>query len=500
MFMHKNHILTVTAILVLAFLHAASAQDTSAPAVNGTASSPVVSLNEALSEAASSGDDFHLVVQNLAVARLQRSLDLARQGMSLGANGAYMAAYGLGENLPAGQQSLQQTLINRAETAAMGQTSLANSLGLNQVVTGSLALSDPLTKVTLSASQSILPPTASLTSQVSTIGLTATRTVWDGFPGGQFQAALEKSNLALQSKELVGTLGRSAAVAKIKQAYLSMLSAQRDLEIKKQVLDKLNRLLRQVKAIYEIRQASAIDLKTAQINSKSAEIDVAMADKTLRLANERLAILIGRPGNQRFSVAEVDNPPLPAASIDEAIRIGLEKRTDLAQYELSYKSARIDAALAKAQASPIVSLTGGSGISLYWAAPTVSESALSLGAKVTLPILDSGVADLQTKTSAGQADVYNLQAAQLRKTLAADIQDYYESAQLMAEKIDLAKQSAELATAQFELVQQQNKFGTATTQDVLTASVTAATAEVTYGTARNIYLLAELSLETAMGL
>jgi outer membrane protein TolC len=461
---------------------------------------PVVSLNEALSEAASAGDDIHLVAQNLAVARLQNSLDRAKQGISLNANGAYTAAYGLGQDLQASQQSLQQTLINRAETAAMGQTSLANSLGLNQAVTGSLSLSDPLTKVTLSATQSLLPPTASLSSQASIIGLTATRTVWDGYPGGQFQAALEKSSLTLQGKELAKTLGSSAAIAKVKQAYLSMLSAQRDLEIKKQVLDKLNRLLGQVQAIYEIRQASAIDLKTAQINVRSAGIDVTMADKTLRLANERLAILIGRPSNQRFSVAEVDNPPLPAASIDEAIRIGIEKRTDLAQYELSSKSALIDAALAKAQASPVVSLTGGGGVALYWAAPAVSENALSLGAKVTLPIIDSGVANLQAKTSTGQADAYNIQAVQLKKTLAADIQDYYESAQLMAEKIDLAKQSAELATAQFELVQQQNKFGTATTQDVLTASVTAATAEVNYGTARNTYLLAELSLETAMGL
>ena len=119
---------------------------------------------------------------------------------------------------------------------------------------------------------------------------------------------------------------------------------------------------------------------------------------------------------------------------------------------------------------------------------------------MTFPILDAGVAGIQAKTSAGQAEVYNLQAAQLRKAVAADIQDYYENAQLMLEKIDLAKQSSELAAKQFELVQKQKEFGTATTQDVLTASVTAAIAVVNYGTARNTYLLAELSLEMAMGL
>jgi len=96
--------------------------------------------------------------------------------------------------------------------------------------------------------------------------------------------------------------------------------------------------------------------------------------------------------------------------------------------------------------------------------------------------------------------MYNMQVDQLSKTLSSDIRDYYETTQLLSEKTDLAKQSMELAEAQFELVKTQNSFGTATMQDVLTSSVTAATAEVNYGTARNAYILSELSLETAMGL
>ena len=58
----------------------------------------------------------------------------------------------------------------------------------------------------------------------------------------------------------------------------------------------------------------------------------------------------------------------------------------------------------------------------------------------------------------------------------------------------------DLAEAQFELVKAQNIYGTATLQDVFTASVTAATAEENYQTARSAYLGAVLQLSTAMGL
>lgn len=452
-------------------------------------------MAQALDEAASSGADLALVERSLGVARLQRSLDLAKQGLSLSASGAYSLAEALGDD----SSSARQTLISRAESAAAG-SALSSYSGLAQSASGSLALSSPLTKASLSVSHSMPPVTAASSTQASVLGLTATQTLWDGYLGGQFAATLAKSGLTLQGKELAAVQGRSAAVAKVKQAYVAMLAAQRDLDIKKKTFEKQSRLLAQVQAVYALQQASAIDLKTAQINARSAEIDAATSDKALRIANEKLAVLMGRASGERFSVADFEDPALPASSIDEAIKIGLEKRVDLAQAGISARSSRIDASLARAQASPTVSLTGGAGLSVSWTATPLSETALSLGAKVALPILDSGTADFQAKANEAQAALYDLQAATLKKTLASDIRDYYESAVLLSERIELSRQSADLAESQFELVKTQNEYGTATTQDLLAASVTAATAEAAYGTARNSYLLAVLNLETAMGL
>lgn len=453
---------------------------------------PTIGLDQALTEAIASGDDFALVDKTIGVARMQRSLDLARQGASLSATGAYSLVDGIGED----SSSSEQALVSKAESAS-GSLASSQSAGIAQGAQGGLALITPLSKLSFSVTQTM--PQASAANQASVFGLTGSHTLFDGYPGGQFKATLEKSALTLQSRELQARQGYSAAVAKVKQSFIAMLAAQRDLGIKRQVLDKQTRLLGQIKAVYALRQASDIDLKTAEINAKAAELDVTVADKTLRLANERLAAILGRPTAARFSVAEVPDPSLPAATVEDAIGIGLEKRADLAQYGISARSANIDAALARATAKPSVSLTGGAGVSVSWLATPLVAEALSVGAKLALPIVDSGVADLQAKVTVGQGALYELQAAQLTKTIAADIRDAFETTQLLAQKADLAKQSADLADAQFELTKTQNKYGTATTQDVLTASVTAATAEVSYGTARNAYLLAVLSLETAMG-
>ena len=466
----------------------------SGQAPGGALSVPVISLDQALSESASSGDDFRLVDQTLGVARLQRSVDVAKQGVALSATGAYSLTDGIGKD----STTAEQSAIAKAETAS-GAAATSTMTSFVQNAQGSLALSTPQSKLTLSASHT-LPPSASTTKPSSSIGLTGSQTIWDGYPGGQSSGTLEKSMLTLRSKESQATQSYSAARVKVKQAYITMLAAQRDLDIKKKVLEKQTNLLKQIEAVYALKQASEVDLKTAQINARSAEIDVTTADKTLRLANERLAIIVGQPASVRFSVADIPDPSLPAASIDEAIAIGLSKRNDLAQYEISSRSATIDSSLAKALGQPGVSLTGGAGVSMSWDSPAVYGQALTIGAKITMPVIDSGSADYQAKTSAAQSALYATQASQLKKTIASDIRDNYETVKLLAEKVSLAKQSADLADLQFELTKTQNAYGTSTTQDVLTASVTAATAEVAYGTARNSYLLAELTLESSMGL
>jgi OMF family outer membrane factor len=460
--------------------------------------SPIVTLDEAIASARASGDDFLIVSSGLEAAKRQRELDLAKQSLSVAASGAYSLADGFGDD----EEAYGQGVLARAVAASSGSAVSSSYAGVASSPSASVSVSSPLTKATLSATQAIPVPQKDIptVAQSSVVGLTLNQTVWDGYPGGQYRATLEKSRLAYEGRELSARQGGSAAAAKVKQAYIAMLAAQRDLDIKKQVLDKQSRLLAQIEAVYALKQASAIDLRTAQVNARAAELDLKSADKALRLANERLAVVMGRDPASRFSVAELDDPEMPAASVEEAIAIGLKRRADLAQLAMSASSARIDARLALAQAGPGVSLTAGAAVAVGWTDEPVVAQALSLGAKVSLPLYDSRAASLQAGTSEAQAALNDLQAAQLRKTLASDIRDYFEGALLQAEKVALAKEGAELAEAKFELMKAQSQYGTATTQDLLSASVDAATAEVNYGTARSAYLTIVQQLAAAMGL
>jgi len=466
---------------------------------------PELTLDRVLAAAAAAGDDFVINAGALDVAKKQRALDLAKQGLSIGASGGYALADGIGDDSTSGNQAL----VGKAVSVASGNSVSSSVNGLANAPQGTLSLSGPWTKASLSVAHSLpmpLPPStqtsAAASIQSSVLGLTINQTIYDGYPGGQYRGALAQSLLSYRISELSSLQGNSAAITKVKNAYIVMLAAERDLDIKRQVRGKQQSLLAQIQAIFDLKQATSIDLLTAQVNARSAQIDVATSEKGLRLARERLAVIMGSadPTHASFIVAELQDPALPAASIEEAIAIGLKKRTDLAQLDLRSQSSQIGADLARAQAKPTVALTGGLGTAVGWTATPVAAGAFSLGAKVALPVYDAGAADFQARTSEGQSLLYGYQAAQLRKTLASDIRDFYESASLSSDRVALARDSMDLADRQFDLVQAQNQYGTATLQDLLTASVNRSSAEVGYQTARSAYLSAVLQLSTAMGL
>ncbi len=465
-----------------------------APEAAPAAQSKVITLQQALDAALANGPDMKIVRGTLDVAAAGYALAATKGVFSLSATGGYSAIDGIG-SLYDNTALLTQYGSTFASLLGTSSSSVTNS------ATGGLALTGPMTQVGLSMGQLIPPAGASMNAPVTSGQLSLTQTIWNGYPGGQVQATIDKSFLAFQGQELGSTQGRINALAKVKQAYMTMLTDQRNLIVKRQILDNQDSLLAQIQAVFNLKQASKVDLMTAQVNARGAQLDVAQAAHDLALARERLAILLGYRPDAQFAVAETADPSLPAPSLQAAIAIGLKKRPDLAQLGLSSRSSGIDLLLAKGAAQPTVSVTGGFNAALALpGSSTVDAASVSAGVKIALPVLDAGAARDQEDAASRQIALYGVQSYQLALGIAADIRDAYDNAIILKERIDLAKSNMEALDALFVVTKTQNQYGTATTQDVLTASVNAANAEVAYQTARNTYLLGVLTLETDMGL
>ena len=451
---------------------------------------PVITLQQSIDAALANGDNFKVLQGSLSVVRAQHAENVSKNSLTLS------GTLGAGYNYSFGDKEL----------ASSETSTLSNSTTSAQGAVAGVDIASPLTSISLSAAP-LVPPVllngVATANPVTQVGLSASQVIWNGYPGGPTQAIVDKSLLNLRGQELSTESGRLALIYSVKQAYFAMFTALQDLSSKRQILDRQNALLDQITAIYNLKQASEVDLKTAQINAHSAEIDVRTSEHTLRLTRIRLAIIMAIPTDRQFTVVQPPDEQVPAATFGEAVSVALSRRVDMKLIELNRKSNAIDLVVARGQATPTVSVGGGVEMFIDAYRTTgsqlVNAGLINAGVRVAMPVLDAGAAQNLIDASTRLDGVYSAQMSQLQKSIAADVQDAWETMELAREKVDLAQQTAENDDLLVDVYKIQSRNGTASTQDLLTASVNAANAHSAYVQAQASAQLAVLQLLSVMG-
>jgi outer membrane protein TolC len=435
---------------------------------------------------------------------LQRTLDIGREQYQLSVSqGSFALSGSLGENAAYGF----------GDATLLTGNSLAS--GFSQTPQAGLSLASPLTSVGVTVTpyvapnplladlaqlSSIFSPSAPAAAPGATgsIGLNVSQVLWNGYPGGTVRASLEKALLSLRGKELSTQAGRQNIVSAVTQAYFVMLGAQRTLAVKGAIAGQQNALLSQMRAIHEIQQATTIDLRTAEINAQSADIDARGAENDLRIARIRLAQLIGLPRETPFTLAEEQDPQLPAGSVEQAIEQALQRRTEPQQVELNRRAAAIDRDLIRGMTTPTVSVSGGVTVIHDWQLLSTAGQG-TMGLKVALPLLDAGAADHQIEANRIQNEVYGVQQEQLRARIATDVEEAWELVQVSLQRLQVARLGAEKFELKFSLKKTEAQYGTAKNQDLLDASIDLANARSAVVRAQRDAQLAVLQLRNAMG-
>lgn len=360
----------------------------------------------------------------------------------------------------------------------------------------SLSFTAPTTSVDLSASYKLTE--GDTLGHSSTFSLSAKQDIWDGMWGGRDKAAADQARLTLQVKELDFQSARRSVAYKAKQAYYTLLGAQRTLEIKEETLEQRQEESRRTQALYEADKASGIDVKQAEINLASARIDLRSASSALRSARAKLSTLMGWPSGREYTVADVEEPPVPSLTGEAALQTALAGRIDLMQIVLNRRSGEISLALKRADSSPVLNATGNASYSRDWVSEKDSLN-WSAGLTFSVPIYDSGLLDAQRKAVDVQNGLLAAQEEALRQSIASSVQDDMENVDNLTDLADLAAQNLELSRAQYELAQAKFEAGTVSNLDLLSASVNLTTAKANLAKAKNNVQLGILQLANTLG-
>jgi NodT family efflux transporter outer membrane factor (OMF) lipoprotein len=187
---------------------------------------------------------------------------------------------------------------------------------------------------------------------------------------GRFRRALDAADAELEASVEGYDDVLVLLLADVATTYVQIRSLQKRLDVTRQNIDAQQGSLKIADARFRARQANKLDLNQAQNNVFVTEAFIPLFKNELRVANNRLCVLLGRPPMDLVS----DLPPGPIPTVSPFVQVGIPadllcRRPDIRRSErlLAAQSERIG--IAETDLYPRISLLGSIG----WQAENLGE-------------------------------------------------------------------------------------------------------------------------------
>ena len=444
-----------------------------------------VTLDQVVAAARASAPGLKLASVTLDSSRAQLVQTQASNGLSLGGKGDYFH-----------QGSVPGT--SSPTTGAAAAATSASGSGVNgENIQGGLTLSGPATSLGLTAQHSVVETAPG--DQVSSINLSASQTVFDGYPGGRAAAAVQQADYTYRAAQVTWDATLKSVLYQVKQTFYTLLSDQNTVRIRQASVNQAEQNLAYYQGLLTAGRATALDVLQNQVALTQAQLDLRSSVNTVEVDRKNLSSAVGWPLDRQYTVADSPLPAAPSLQLQDALASAFQNRSELRTLELNIAAANVNLSLQKSQTLPVVSVNGSLGLGQDWTA-NVNSGSFTIGASIEMPILDGGLRNAQVQQAADQVSSYKVQQDQERQGITIAVQNALFGVKDTRDRLDLAGQNVTAAEGQYNLQKARYAVGLVTTLDVLTAFSTLTGAQVGLEQAKSNYLLAVLNLYNVMGL
>jgi len=304
----------------------------------------------------------------------------------------------------------------------------------------------------------------------ASLGLSLTQTIYNG---GRVWVAKKGAEYTKNAADLGLEFARQSVLMDLVARANRLLSAEDLLLVAEKQVERVSEQLRLAETRLELGDAPRTSVLSAQVALSSAQLEVVGAQQAVALAARRLANLIGSKENLRIKVPRIAVSP-EDSSLAELIRIGVEKRADLAQARELVSISREEAELISRSDNPDVDISGSYTRYSEEDLP-LPESLVAI--TITWPFFQGGLVGLQTREAlsrfrqAEEAYGQRLEGARLEMEEALlNLETLDTKKSLVQTNLVNARENRRLARARFEL-------GAAVDLDLLRAEEDLAEAE-----------------------
>ena len=312
------------------------------------------------------------------------------------------------------------------------------------------------------------------------------------------------ASLGLDAAEIGAKLTRQDVILDAKNAYFTVLKAQKLLEVAKETVDQITARKEVSENFYQVGMSPLNDLLQAQVELANAKQNLIVAQNNLDIARSQFNLVLRRPVNQPVYVEDiVDYTPFEP-DIDDCLSQANQNRLEIYVANAEVEIAKKEVDLAQQDYYPSIDLTGqivqlgddwkvegGEGISdsYSWNVQATATWNFWEWGRTTYGIKEKLSRHLQSKYRRSQVlDNINLEVKQA-----------YLRTKESEKNITTIEKAIEQAKENYRITEERYKEQVATSTDLLTAQVLLTQTMTNYFTALYDFKIAKATLFRAMG-
>ena len=307
------------------------------------------------------------------------------------------------------------------------------------------------------------------------------------------QVEIQEFNRESDSSTLDNT--RTLVSFGVKQAYFGVLSAKRQRDVSRELVDQFQQHLEQAKAFFEVGTKPKFDVTKAEVDLSNAKLALIAKENALRLARVALNNAMGLPEAPDFEVMDQLSFQKMDVDLDETIRKAYQKRPDLMAIAGRKRSLEQSIELARKGDYPTVSGNASYG----WGGDFPLEQGWSVGAQVNIPLFTGYTTKYRIAEAQANLEVLAANEALLRQTLVQDVRQAWLNLREAGDRNAASELVVRQAEENLALADGRYAAGVGNPIEVTDAVVALSNAKTSQISALYDYKLAQASLAKAVG-
>lgn len=289
---------------------------------------------------------------------------------------------------------------------------------------------------------------------------------------------------------------REQVVFAVKQAYYSVLSAERNRSVALEAVGQFRKHVEYAKALFEAGSKPKFDVTKAEVDLSNADVNLIKAENGVRLSRATLNNAIGLPHNPPYRVEEDPFFAGTGRSFEDAVSVAFSRRPDLLALQKQKESAQESVKAAQRTHLPTFS---GSASAVYVGTAFPLDHGWTAGVNMVFPLFTGFVTSYQVAEAQANLIVASANERNLRQTIILDLEQGFLSLREATERIRSTQIAIRQARENLDLATERYAAGLAIGVEVTDAVVAYANARLANIAAHYDQRVAQARIDKATG-